>query len=178
MSRVLWFLLAPPAVAAALLAAGMLRPTPQAGAAAPTIEEVHIEYSFDIVCDGFVLHEEVVLDYRKFFFFDRDGNPEGLQIVFNNLGIITNPAGETFRDPGHGTQIFDFAGTPDDESDDMMRLAGLVYNITVPGEGSVAQDTGLIILESGDVIIRGPHEMLEAEAEPGGSNALLCAALG
>jgi len=87
------------------------------------------------------------------------------------VGVITNPVGETFRDAGHGTVSIDLAGTPDDESDDTVRVDGITFAITVPGEGIVFQWVGLEIDEpDGDVIIHGPHDFDWQE--------LLCAALG
>ena len=67
------------------------------------------------------------------------------------------------RDPGHFTDRFDL-------TDGTIRTAGLIFNIVVPGHGSVAQDVGLIIIEpDGDLVIKGPHEVFEQ-----GIASLLC----
>ncbi len=173
MRRTLSVLLASLGIAAVLAAAGMLHFPRQAEAAAPTIEKFHEEFSFDIPCGTFFLHEDIVVDVTDILFFDEAGNPDHAQVHVNLLGIITNPDGETFRDPGYQSVFIDFAGTPEDPSDDTVVGAGLVFNITVPGQGSVVQDTGLIIFEpDGDVIIHGPHEQFEQ------GNELLCSVLG
>jgi hypothetical protein len=144
-----------------------------AAATPPTIEEFHDEFSFDIECGTFSLHEDVVVDVTAITFFDQAGNPDRLQFHVHFVGVITNPDGETFRDPGFLTDFIDLAGTPEDLSDDTVAEAGLIFAITVPGVGIVAQDTGLIIFKAdGSVVIHGPHEVFVE------GDALLCSALG
>jgi len=159
-------------VAIALFGSGtLLSSPPAADAAQPLIESHHEEFSIDIDCGTFVLHEEIVADITEAFSFDKDGNPDHVQVHVNLLGVITNPDGETFRDPGHQSLFIDLAGTLDDESDDTFRAVGLTFAITVPGEGIVVQWVGLEIDEpNGDVIIHGPHDFDWQEP--------LCAALG
>jgi hypothetical protein len=144
-----------------------------AAATPPTIEKTHEEFSFDIDCGAFSLHEDVVVDVTAITFYDQAGNPDRLQFHVDWVGVITNPDGETFRDPGHFTDSVDLAGTPEDLSDDTVASVGLIFAITVPGVGIVAQDTGLIIFKpDGSVVIHGPHEAFVE------GNALLCSALG
>jgi len=139
-----------------------------AAATPPTIEEFHDEISFDIDCGGGVLlHEDAVVDDRVTTFFDKAGNPTRVQIHERFVGVITNPDGETFRDPGFFTVLIDLAGTPDDQSDDTVSIAGMFFAITVPGVGIVAQDTGLITFNpDGSVVIHGPHEVFVQGLEP------------
>lgn len=145
-----------------------------AEAVRPTVESFHIEGSFDIDCGTFLLHEDFVLDDTVTTFFDQAGNPVSVKIHEQFVGVITNPAGETFRDPGHLNTFIDLAGTPDDESDDTVTTTGLVFGITVPGVGMVAQDTGLITFNpDGSVVIHGPHEVFVQGLEP-----LICPVLG
>jgi len=145
-----------------------------AAATPPAVEEFHDEFSFDIDCGSFLLHEDVVVDDRVITFFDKAGNPARVQIHERFVGVITNPDGETFRDPGFFTVFIDLAGTPGDESDDTVTLAGLVFGITVPGVGIVAQDTGLLTFNpDGSVVIHGPHEVFMQGLEP-----LICPVLG
>lgn len=145
-----------------------------AGATRPMVENFHEEGSFDINCGTFVLHEDFVVDNKVITFFDQAGNPTRVEVHQRFVGVITNPAGETFRDPGHLTDFIDLAGTPDDDSDDTNTVAGLVFGITVPGLGIVAQDTGLITFNpDGSVEIHGPHEVFMQ-----GLDSLICPVLG
>jgi hypothetical protein len=145
-----------------------------AAATPPTVEEVQSEQSFDIDCGTFLLHEDAVVEDRITTFFDKAGNPTRAQIHERFVGVITNPDGETFRDPGFFTVMIDLAGTPDDESDDTVSIAGMFYGITVPGVGIVAQDTGLLTQNpDGSVVIHGPHEAFLQGLEP-----LICPVLG
>jgi hypothetical protein len=145
-----------------------------AAATPPTVEEVQSEQSFDIDCGTFLLHEDAVVEDRITTFFDKAGNPTRVQIHERFVGVITNPDGETFRDPGFFTVMIDLAGTPDDESDDTVSIAGMFYGITVPGVGIVAQDTGLLTQNpDGSVVIHGPHEAFLQGLEP-----LICPVLG
>lgn len=145
-----------------------------AEATPPTVEEFHDEISFDIDCGTFLLHEDAVVEDRVTTFFDKSGNPTRVQVHERFVGVITNPGGETFRDPGFFTIMVDLAGTPDDESDDTVSIAGMFYGITVPGVGIVAQDTGLLTQNpDGSVVIHGPHEVFVQGLEP-----LICPVLG
>ena len=64
------------------------------------------------------------------------------------------------RDPGYFNVKIDL-------TDGTETQIGLIFNIVVPGHGSVAQDTGLISLEpDGDVVIKGPHEVFDQGLEP------------
>jgi len=171
MRQILWV---PAAILVAIALFGaeaLLSSPPTTDAAQPLIESHHEEFSFDIDCGTFVLHEEIVADITETIFFDSAGNEDHVLIHQRVAGVITNPEGETFRDPGHLTVSIDLAGTPDDESDDTVRVAGLTFAIRVPGEGVVVQWVGLEIYEpDGDVIIHGPHDFDWQEP--------LCAALG
>ena len=147
---------------------------PAAGTAPPTVEKFHFELSFDIDCSTFLLHEDLSVDETATVFFDRAGNPTRQESHIQTVGVITNPDGETFSDPGHGTIFVDFAGTPDDGSDDTVRIAGLSFAITVPGIGIVAHETGLITFNpDGSVVFHGPHEVFVQGLEP-----LICPVLG
>lgn len=43
-----------------------------------------------------------------------------------------------------------------------LRVAGLVFQTTVPGLGTIVKDVGLLVFEpDGDVVIHGPHEQFE-----------------
>ena len=138
-------------------------PAGPAGATPPTTERFHEEFAFDIDCGTFVLHEEVVFDSRETTFYDAEGNPVRILEYVQFVGTITAPDGQVIRDPGHFTADIDL-------TDETFTQRGLIFNIVVPGHGSVAQDVGLIIFEpDGDVVIKGPHEVFQQ-----GLEALLC----
>lgn len=161
-------------VVAGLIAAAAIALAAPASAVPPSVEMFHFEDAFDIECGTFVLHEEFVTDIRVTTFFDKAGNPDHLIVHERFRGFIETPDGRLEADPGNINTFVDFAGTPDDESDDTVRQAGMIFAITVPGQGIVAHDTGLIIFEpDGDVIIKGPHEVFEQGLEP-----LLCPLFG
>jgi len=152
------------------IAAAALSLVATAGAVPPTTETFHFEDAFDIDCGTFTLHEEFVTDIRVTTYYDNAGNPDRLIAHERFRGFIETPDGTLEADPGNIINFVDFAGTPGDESDDTVRVAGMIFAITVPGHGIVAHDTGLIIFEpDGDVIIKGPHEVFEQ-----GLEALLC----
>jgi hypothetical protein len=148
-----------PLVCAIALAA----PAAPAGATPPTTETFHEEFAFDIDCGTFVLHEEVVNDVRETTFYDAQGNAVRLVGHVSFAGTITAPDGQVIRDPGYLKFELDL-------TDGTIRQIGLVFNIVVPGNGSVAQDVGVLIIEAdGDLVIKGPHEVQEQ-----GLEALLC----
>jgi hypothetical protein len=144
-------------------AIALVAPAGSAEATPPTTETFHQEGSFDIDCGTFVLHEEFVFDSRDTTFYDAQGNPVRLQVHGTFVGTITAPNGQVIRDPGHFMVDIDL-------TDGTERQVGLIFNIVVPGHGSVAQDVGVIIFEpDGDIVIKGPHEVFEQGVEP-----LLC----
>ena len=148
-----------PLVCATALAA----PAAPAGATPPTVDSFHEEFAFDIDCGTFVLHEEVVNDVRDTTFYDAQGDPVRLLSHVHFVGTITAPDGQVIRDPGDLTFVLDL-------TDGTLWQIGLVFNIVVPGHGSVAQDVGVLIFEpDGDLVIKGPHEVQEQ-----GLEALLC----
>jgi hypothetical protein len=133
-----------------LLAAGAVGATP------PDHFEDHFEDEFDIVCDGFVLHESFTFDIHGTDHFDRNGEFIRSEAHITFAGVITGPDGQVLRDPGHFHETF----SAEDES---VKQTGLIFNIVVPGRGSVAQDTGYIeFFPDGTIVIHGPHEVFEA----------------
>jgi hypothetical protein len=164
---------------ALLLGAGLLSLAVAggAGAASPRIFQgtFHDEFSFDIDCGTFSLREDVVEDGTFQVHFEADGITATRVVVHHHFrGVITNPTtGETLGDPSDYTDFIDFAGTQSDPTDDIVREAGSIFRIHVPGEGIVVHDTGLVIfVPDGTVEIHGPHEQLVA------GDALICDQLG
>lgn len=137
-------------------------------AAKPDVETFHNEGSFVAAdCGSFLALEDFVEDARVTTFFDQAGNPVRVQVHVNFEGILTNTAtGLTLRDPGHFTIVFDL-------QEGTTTQVGLIFGITVPGEGIAVLDAGKIVFdEEGNVIFEGgPHQFLE------GGEALICAAL-
>ena len=153
---------------AALLMA--LLPVTTAFAAKPEVFTIHEEGSFEIDCGSFVAVEEFEQDIRVTTFFNDAGDPVRVQVHFNYSGVITNPVtGNSFRDPGHFTLIQDLeAGT--------QAFVGVVFAITVPGEGIAVRDAGrLVFLGEGlpeNVIFEGGSHQTLYEGQ-----AVICAAL-
>jgi hypothetical protein len=139
--RMIWGLTVAAALAGSLL---MASPAGAVSAKKPLQGSFHEEFSFDIDCGTFLLHEDVVEDGAFTVFFDADGAPMNVIVHHHFHGVITNPAGETFDDRGDWTDFIDLAATPDDIEDDIVAQAGSIFRIRVPGEGIVVQDTGLI----------------------------------
>ena len=138
-------------------------------AARPIVEEFVETGAFDIDCGAFVLHETFTETVRVTTFLDAAGEPDRLIANVRFLGLITTSDGSVLRDNGFFNDFVDLAGP--EEGDETVREAGFIFNIVIPGMGSVAQDTGLIIFQAdGDVIVRGPHEVFDA----GSVESLLC----
>ena len=137
-------------------------------AAKPFVETFRNEGSFVAAdCGTFLALEDFVEDVTVTTFFDNAGNPIRVQVHANFNGIITNSeTGRTVRDPGHYTITIDL---PEGTS----TYAGLVFAITVPGEGIAVLDAGKVVFDAeGNVIfVGGPHQFLEE------GPALICAAL-
>lgn len=140
-------------------------------AAKPTVETFHNEGSFVAAdCGSFLALEDFVEDIRVTTFFDKAGEPVKVAVHVNFNGILTNSVtGKTLRDPGHFT-IFE------DLQQGTVTYVGLVFGITVPGEGIAVLDAGKVVFLGADVeenviFEAGPHQFLH-EGE-----ALICAAL-
>ena len=150
--------------AAATAAITMVLSVGTASAAPPEHFEFHEEFELDIPCDGFSLFESVTVDGHGTDYFDRNGTFIRSEVIVHFVGVITGPGGLVLRDPGYFHETFSNDGT--------YRAVGLVFNIVVPGQGSIVQDTGYIkFLPDGTVEIHGPHEAFDAGDGP----PLVCA---
>jgi len=146
-------------------AVGLAQP---ASAAPPTVQTVHEEFmDVEIIdCGDFQILASATVDVRETIYFDKDGNEIRLMAHITYIGTLTNSVtGFSVSDPGHHTFFLDFVtGTE--------RTTGLIYQITIPGQGSVVMDVGSITFEAdGDVVIHGPHDVFVE------GDAALCAAL-
>ena len=114
------------------------------------------ESEFSLGCSNADLTEHASVRDIVTIQFDADGSIARFIDDVNFVGVITNnDTGETFRDPGHITNIFD-------TSTATFRQIGLVFAITIPGRGVVALDAGKItFFPDGSVEVRGPHEVFD-----------------
>jgi hypothetical protein len=142
------------AAATIVLSAGAVAAMP------PNHFEEHFEDEFDIACDGFVLHASFTVDIHGTEHFDSSGELIRTETHIRFNGVITGPDGLVLRDPGYTHETFS-------AEDEIFRITGLVFNIVVPGRGSVVQDTGFIeFFPDGTIVIHGPHEVFEAGGDP------------
>lgn len=140
-------------------------------AAEPNVETFHNEGSFVAAdCGSFLALEDFVEDVRVTTFFDKAGNPVRVQVNVNFDGILTNSVtGMTVPDPGHFNILVDL-------QEGTQAFVGLVFGITVPGQGIAVLDAGKVVFDGEEVeenviFEGGPHQFLH-EGE-----ALICAAL-
>ena len=129
------------AVLSLLTAVALLTQAAPAAAVTPVVQTGTFDDSFDVDCGTFLL--------------DAAGSPTRVQTQLDVVGTWSGN-GITVRDRQHGIETFDFTtGTK--------RTIGLVFNVVVPGHGSIAQDTGVLIENAdGTVVIHGPHEVFAA----------------
>lgn len=136
-------------------------------AAGPTVEKFHNEDTFVADCGTYLLEGSFVEDVRATTFFDKTGTPIKVEFHFNYVGTLKNlSSGRTFRDPGHYKVVLDLRnGT--------QSAIGMIFAITVPGEGVVVLDAGKVVFDSDFNIIfeAGPHQFLHD------GPARVCAAL-
>ncbi len=143
------------AVLSLLTAVALLTQAAPAAAVTPVVQTGTFDDSFDVDCGTFLLHDQVTINFRDTFFLDAAGSPTRVQTQLDVVGTWSGN-GITVRDRQHGIETFDFTtGTK--------RTIGLVFNVVVPGHGSIAQDTGVLIENAdGTVVIHGPHEVFAA----------------
>lgn len=154
----------------AILALLALASVTTALAAKPEVQTFHDEGSFEIDCGSFLALADFEEDARVTTFFDDAGNPVRIQVHVNYDGTLTNSVtGLTVRDPGHFTiQVDLHEGT--------QNFVGLVYGITIPGEGVVVLDAGRVVfageaVEENIIFEAGQFDVLH------GGDAVICAAL-
>ena len=162
-----------PALLAAVAVALLTLPV-AVSAAPPVVETFHDEGSFAFAgpCpNGVTLLGAFTEDVRVTTFFDEAGTPVRAQIKVDFVGVVTNPAtGESVENPSHQTIIVDLVEGTEAQ-------VGLIFSVTVPGEGVVFHDVGRVVFDAaGNVIIAGPHDLLTADGEHP-VRAAFCAAL-
>jgi hypothetical protein len=89
-----------------------------------------------------------------------------LVVHVNSKATVTNLAtGFAIEDPGTYMDIVHFDGQGNAET---VSTIGSIFRIVIPGQGIVAQDTGIITfdLATGEVLFEGgPHEVFHGEAD-------------
>ena len=138
-------------------------------ASAPIIEKFHDDLTFAVVsCGGFAVIRHVVADGTFKTFFDNEGNPVRVAIHVNERNTLTNSvSGKSVEYPGILNISIDVpSGT--------QRVTGTPIHITVPHEGNVLSDAGILILDQdGNIIFEGgPHPF-----GPSGDPTVFCSLL-
>jgi len=137
-------------------------------AAEPDIDFFHDEGSFVVAdCGSFLALADYVADYTVTTLFDAAGHPVRVQAQYLVNATLTNSVtGVSLSDHSHWMLFWDLEqGTTSD--------VGLVYQITIPGEGIVVLDAGRIVWDANDNVIfeAGQHQVLHE------GGAVFCGAL-
>jgi hypothetical protein len=137
-------------------------------AAEPSVQTFHEEGTFVAAdCGNYLALETFAQNTKETTFFDQNGNPVKLQVNATFNGILTNSVtGQTLRDSAHYSVMIDLQTGAEAN-------VGLLYGITVPGEGMAVLDAGKIVFDAGGNLTfeGGPHHFFH-EGE-----TLICAAL-
>jgi hypothetical protein len=150
----------------------VLVPYSTAFADKPVVEPFQLEIADQIDCGDFIVVQNAVVDATFTTFFDNHGNPVRLQVHVHYDGTLTNPeSGASLLDRNTYMRIYDY-------EDDTHTFVGVIYKITIPGQGIVVQDMGRIVWTAfpgtpGATVIwqAGPHIW------PDSAEELICAAL-
>jgi hypothetical protein len=126
-----------------------------------------------IDCGDFYAVERGALDVKFTTFVDGHDNPVRLQAHVSFDGTMSNSkSGMSVRNRWVYKRIYDF-------EDETHTVVGVLYAITIPGQGIVVQDMGRIVFDAipwmdpvWSVLWQaGPHEWIE------GGDAVICTAL-
>ncbi|HMI98250.1 MAG TPA: hypothetical protein VK488_00275 [Gaiellaceae bacterium] len=155
---------------AALAIAGTAAATP------PISTVVSADGTFTDTFDcSFPLQETVSGSYRDTFYFDSAGNPVR-EILTSQFG---GPLTVTWTNLATGSTLSSHEAAPliiyynPDGSFASLQNVGLIFNVTIPGHGTVLLDVGRVVIvrHQGIVFEAGPHQ------EENGDTAAFCAAL-
>jgi hypothetical protein len=161
-------------LAAALIAAGAVGP---AAAAEPQSTIVSADSTFTNTFDcAFPLQETVSGSYKDTRYFDASGNLVK-EILTAQFG---GPLTVTWTNLATGATLSSHEAAPlivhynPDGSFASLQNTGLIFNVTIPGQGTVLLDVGRIVIvrHQGIVFEAGQHQELN------GDTAAFCAALG
>jgi hypothetical protein len=157
-------------IAASLLLAASANATPPSS----TIVTVDLTFTNTFDC-SFPLTETVTGAYKDTIYYDNDGNPTK-EILTSQFG---GPLTVTWTNPLTDATLTSHEAAPlivyynPDGSFQSLQNVGLVFNVTIPGQGTVLLDVGRIVIvrHQGVVFESGPHQ------EENGDTAAFCAAL-
>jgi hypothetical protein len=162
-------------VALALAAAALLVPA-AASATQPVATIVGADATFTNTFDcPFALTETVSGSYKDTVYYDGAGNPIKEVLTAQYGGPLT----VTWTNPLSGATLSSHEAAPlivnynADGSFQSLENVGLLFNVTIPGQGTVLLDVGRIVIvrHQGVVFEAGPHQ------EENGDTAAFCAAL-
>jgi hypothetical protein len=148
-----------------------------ANATPPTSTIVSVDASFTNTFDcSFALTETINGAYKDTIYYDQNGNPTK-EILTSQFG---GPLTVTWTNPLTGATLTSHEAAPlivyynPDGSFQSLQNVGLIFNVTIPGQGTILLDVGRIVIvrHQGVVFEAGPHQ------EENGDTAAFCAALG
>jgi hypothetical protein len=148
-----------------------------AGAATPpvsTVVSVDATFTNGFDC-AFPLEETVTGSYKDTFYFDEAGNPTK-EILTAQFG---GPLTVAWTNLATGATLTSNEAAPlivyynPDGSFASLQNVGLIFNVTIPGQGTVLLDVGRIVIvrHHGITFEAGPHQ------EEEGDTAAFCSAL-
>jgi hypothetical protein len=148
----------------------------QAAAAQPLSTIVNVDVTFTNTFDcPFPLRESFSGSYKDTLYLDAAGDPT-MEILTAQYGGSLEV---TWTNPANGATLSSIEAAPlvvyynPDGSFASLQNVGLIFNVTIPGQGTVLLDAGRIdiVRHQGVVFEAGPHQ------EEEGDTAAFCAAL-
>ena len=162
-------------IALAVATAALLLPV-AAGATPPTSTIVSADATFTNTFDcAFPLTEAITGSYKDTVYYDAAGNPVKEILTAQYRGPLTvtwtNPLSGATLSSHEAAALIVYYNT--DGSFQSLQNVGLIFNVTIPGQGTVLLDVGrlVIVRHQGIVFEAGPHQ------EENGDTAAFCAAL-
>jgi hypothetical protein len=143
----------------------------------PETATIHIEGTEVLAnCGGFQVLDDFVLDATAYLFFDSAGNPDHAWAHVQVQDFVYNSkTGEGFAETAAFNEELQIVAPLDSGMNLITEQVGLVYKLTVPGEGVVLISAGRLVFEYEPeqlvVFEAGAHQGLE------GATDKLCEAL-
>lgn len=148
----------------------MSLPSSVAYADGPVLDGPYPSQGTEVIdCGSFQILDDYVGQSSFRWFYDRQGNPDRLMIRHWGTDTFTNSVtGKTYTGSYNWNYIVDFSTIPPQGS-----ALGMIYVITIPGEGAVMLEAGRIVMDRfGNVYFEaGPHQLSN------GDFGTLCAAM-
>ena len=157
------------AVVALLIPAAAIATTPTS-----TVVSADATFTNNFDCP-FPLTETITGAYKDTVYYDGAGHPVK-EILTGQYG---GPLTVTWTNPRSGATLSSHETAPlivyynPDGSFQSLQNVGVIFNVTIPGQGTVLLDVGRIVIvrHQGIVFVAGPHQ------EEQGDTAAFCAAL-